>query len=383
MIYLIQSAYIDENDNFHKALKIGYAKDLDKRLVAYNTHLPSYKLLKTREGEEELEKHLHTYFSKYRLSNYEWFEYSDEIIEEFDNITLETILPIESIIYEPKVEKTSFANRKNKKDPELIKAFQDLYLIFQTTNSDINKIIKEELEKIDLRLYIKKNINNWKEFYNSFTIKVRNKVEKIIEEQEQINSLSLTCLPSYIILPITNTEYDLISEDEFIEELKNLKKVYFDKESLLIDQFITEFNLDKNFERRIKLYCDFLDQYPKYQEILKSDPRVPRDYSLYYSVIGSLKIRSVGYYEAALKNLISQALNYNEISGIILHTFFVGNKYTKKYIKEKLQEIYNQFNIKKSAKASDLEEYFILKPSKITNPLTKTRDAGFEIIQLK
>ena len=56
MIYLIQSAYIDENDNFHKALKIGYAKDLDKRLVAYNTHLPSYKLLKTREGDEKLEK---------------------------------------------------------------------------------------------------------------------------------------------------------------------------------------------------------------------------------------------------------------------------------------------------------------------------------------
>ena len=75
MIYLIQSAYIDDNDNFHKALKIGYAKDLEKRLTAYNTHLPSYKLLNSREGDEELEKHLHTYFSKYRLSNYEWFEY--------------------------------------------------------------------------------------------------------------------------------------------------------------------------------------------------------------------------------------------------------------------------------------------------------------------
>ena len=56
MIYLIQSAYIDENDNFHKALKIGYAKDLDKRLTAYNTHLPSFRLLKSREGDEKLEK---------------------------------------------------------------------------------------------------------------------------------------------------------------------------------------------------------------------------------------------------------------------------------------------------------------------------------------
>ena len=157
----------------------------------------------------------------------------------------------------------------------------------------------------------------------------------------------------------------------------------YDGDKILIEQFISEFNIDKNFERRIKLYCDFLDQYPSFQETLKTDSRIPRDYSLYYSIIGSLKIKSVGYYESALKNLISQALNYNEISGIILHTFFVGNKYTKKYIKEKLQEIYNQFNIKKSAKASDLEEYFILNRVKISNKETGKRDEGFEIIQLK
>ena len=156
MIYLIQSAYIDENDNFHKALKIGYAKDLEKRLTAYNTHLPSYKLLNSREGDDELEKHIHLYFSKYRLSNHEWFEYNDDIIEEFDKITLDTILPIEAITYNPKVNKSSFANRKNKKDPKLIKLFQDLYYILQTSNPDINKIIKDELEKIDLRLYLSK-----------------------------------------------------------------------------------------------------------------------------------------------------------------------------------------------------------------------------------
>ena len=56
MIYLIQSAYIDDNDNFHKVLKIGYAKDIDKRLIAYYTHSPNIKLLDSREGDEELEK---------------------------------------------------------------------------------------------------------------------------------------------------------------------------------------------------------------------------------------------------------------------------------------------------------------------------------------
>ena len=383
MIYLIQSAYIDENDNFHKALKIGYAKDLEKRLAAYNTHLPSYKLLKTREGEEELEKHLHTYFSRYRLSNYEWFEYNDDIIKEFDNITLDTILPVESIIYEPKVKKPSFANRKNKKNSELIKVFQDLYLIFQTTNSDINKIIKDELEKIDLRLYNKKHIDNWKEFYNSFTITLKNKIKKIIEEQEQLNSLSLTCLPSYIILPITNTEYDLISEDEFIEKLKNLKKVYFDKESLLIDQFLNEFSQDKNFERRMKLYCDFLNIYPNYSEILKTNSKIPRDYSLYYSIIGPERIKSVSYIESNIRNIIDQVLKRDELSGVILHTFFVGNKYTKKYIKEKLQEIYNQLNIKKVAKITILDEYFEVKRARISTNIAGKYDEGLEIIQLK
>ena len=160
-----------------------------------------------------------------------------------------------------------------------------------------------------------------------------------------------------------------------------MKKVYFDKESLLIDQFLNEFSQDKNFERRMKLYCDFLNIYPNYSEILKTNSKIPRDYSLYYSIIGPERIKSVSYIESNIKNIIDQVLKKDEISGTILHTFFIGNRYTKKYIKEKLQEIYNQFNIKKTAKASDLEEYFILRRSIITE--NKKKIEGLEIIQLK
>ena len=130
-------------------------------------------------------------------------------------------------------------------------------------------------------------------------------------------------------------------------------------------------------------YCDFLDKYSDYVSILEVDSRVPRDYTLYYKIIGSLKIKSLGYKESNIRDYIDQLIKKDEISGTILHTFFVSNKYTKKYIKEKLQEIYNQFNIKKSAKASDLEEYFILNRVKISNKETGKRDEGFEIIQLK
>ena len=56
MIYLIQDAYIDENDNFHKILKIGYTSNIDSRMSQYISHNFGFKLLKTREGDEELEK---------------------------------------------------------------------------------------------------------------------------------------------------------------------------------------------------------------------------------------------------------------------------------------------------------------------------------------
>ena len=104
---------------------------------------------------------------------------------------------------------------------------------------------------------------------------------------------------------------------------------------------------------------------------------------MYYELLGHEGIKSNSYEELPLHNAVEIKLRIPEIKTTILFNFQPGNKYTKKYIKEKLQEIYNQFNIKKSAKASDLEEYFILKPSKITNQQTKTRDAGFEIINIK
>ena len=379
MIYLIQSAYVDENDNFHKALKIGYAKDINKRLIAYYTHSPNIKLLDSREGDEELEKHLHLYFSKYRLSNYEWFEYNEEIINNFSFITLSTILPIESIKYEPRVDKTSFVNYKSKKDPEIIKIFQDLYSIFQTTNSDINKIIKEELEKIDLRLYNKKHIDNWKEFYNTFTTIIKDKIEEIRKEQEIVKSLSFNYFSSYIYF-IPNFDYDLISEDEFIEELKNLKKVYFDKESLLIDQFLNEFNQDNNFVRRMKLYCEFSEKFGN-SELKNPVLKIPDDFHLYYDFIGIEKIRSCGYMENRLSNIIDDAKKNDPLLISIYNNFFEGDKYYGSTVKEKLQEIYSILGLKKAPKAVDIIEYFEVRDVMFRDKATRKRFRGYELIK--
>ena len=376
MKYLIQSAYIDDNDNFHKALKIGYAKDIDKRLIAYYTHSPNIKLLDSREGDEELEKHLHLYFSKYRLSNYEWFEYNEEIINNFTSITLSTILPVESIKYEPKVDKTSFVNRKSKKDPEIIKIFQNLYSIFQTTNSDINKIIKEELEKIDLRLYDKKHIDNWKEFYNTFTTIIKDKIEEIRKEQEIVKSLSLNYFSSYIYF-IPNFDYDLISKDEFIERLGKLDKVYYDKEKILIDQFISEFNKNKNFERRMKLFCKFIENNPTDEKI----NNIPDDFYLYYNLIGSEKIKSLGYHESSLKKIINDIKNQDKLYNRVYSIFNINEKIFFPEIKRRLQEVYDSVGLNGKAKAKDIAVFFEIKDFSLNDKATGKRFRGYELIK--
>ena len=90
MLYLIEGFMRGDNDLPLRCLKIGYTKDIDERMRVYKTYNPSIKLLKTREGELDLEKYLHKYFKKYELLDFnEWFIYSERIVENFEIINIQ------------------------------------------------------------------------------------------------------------------------------------------------------------------------------------------------------------------------------------------------------------------------------------------------------
>ena len=274
MIYLIQDAYIDENDNFHKVLKIGYTSNLEKRLSHYTSHNFGFKLLKTREGNEEMEKLLHYYFNKYLIKesyNREWFEYNEEIINNFSILEKEEL---------------SYLNKKNNKNQE----------------------------------------------------------EKITDD---------------LLLELCENDLDLFSE---------------------IRTFLNDFNINRNFKRRIKSYCIFLDK-NNYLDLLKKIPEIPNTFHMYYELLGHDGIRAYSYEELPLRNEVEIKLKVPEIRTAILFNFQPGNKYSREYIKEKLQEIYDQLGFKKKAKANDLDEYFITKRSQFRENGKKIE--GFEIIQLK
>lgn len=86
MIYLIGDCYKNETGEYRDVLKIGYcSKNFeDYRVSQYNTHNYGYRLIYEIDGDQTLEKFLHKYYERYRLSDSEeWFVYSQEIIDNF------------------------------------------------------------------------------------------------------------------------------------------------------------------------------------------------------------------------------------------------------------------------------------------------------------
>lgn len=70
MIYLMESG---------EYYKIGYAKDVEKRMKAYNTHNPNYKLIDVMEGTKSDEAALHELCQEYQ-DKLEWFTKVPEIL---------------------------------------------------------------------------------------------------------------------------------------------------------------------------------------------------------------------------------------------------------------------------------------------------------------
>ena len=68
----------------------------------------------------------------------------------------------------------------------------------------------------------------------------------------------------------------------------------------------------------------------------------------------------------------------------VYNEFIPGQRYTKKYIKEKLGgELYKSSGYSKTPKSNDLEDWFEISPCKIYDPVLRKQDHGFEIISKK
>ena len=77
----------------------------------------------------------------------------------------------------------------------------------------------------------------------------------------------------------------------------------------------------------------------------------------YYSNLSPDRIKACSFNSTKLDTEIANNNAGHKISMYLPQYFEPGKVYTRKYIKEKLQEIYDNLGIKKTAKATDLSEY--------------------------
>ena len=177
-------------------------------------------------------------------------------------------------------------------------------------------------------------------------------------------------------------QYDYKDRFRLFNSLKETKIDYDNELANIIDNID---NLDKFWEKMRYIYNLNMSE-----ELAKRlfDNLIDTSFAKYYYSISKEFASKCGYSKKAMDkefnrlNSIISTINDSDIPEEIYNSFLVGSRYSKAYIKEKLKEIYDNLGYSKTAKASDLEEYFELKVCNISSGDGKY-DKGFEIIKKK
>ena len=165
--------------------------------------------------------------------------------------------------------------------------------------------------------------------------------------------------------------FNTISNEGLVPD-KSLKRIE------MITKFFKE---SRDFPNKMKLLCE-TDLTDLERGVLLD--QLPLTYKNYYETIGPERCKALGYNKTDLEKEYSDLqFDVSKISDEVYKIFEVGNKYLRTAIKETLENIYNSLGYNKTPKASDLEQYFEIKPCQITNKLNGKKEHGFKIIKLK
>ena len=335
MLYLIKSY----GPRGKKIYKVGYTTSLDSRLYNYFSHNPFIELISIREGNEELEKLIH--ISLYSLG-YK-FTKGGKLDEWFTG----NLNKIQYIFHSTKkyLEKVIWRNRD--------KAFSVDSI--GNINSDSFKLLRRLYKEYNYRINGNRYIT---------------KDDKVIKT----NTSDLDIL--FYKLLLRNFPEDIDIKNAFPDISIELEKEVQD----FLDNCFYSTGI---FREKMKMYCEFMDKHQGSKEVSDiiyfkiKDPK----YRKYYNFYGTSGCKSKGYFEDKLKLGMIEVSKESELSFVIYKKFRVGDRFTKKDIKQTLQDIYRDLGITSKAKATDLRKYFKLTRTCITLP-DKTTENGFKLESL-
>ena len=320
MLYVILTPQMDKDRNFCYSVKFGYSKDFDRiRKAQYEAYFWNLEVLHIYEqGDEELEKRIKYHLKDYLLFGKEWFKYCPEVINFFDkNDTYEKLKIIGDSVILPDTEAKDKRFAKNKVNMKVVQYVYEK--IFIKENLDV---------RIDLEKELIQNLKRYK-------------------PKEQ---------PRYVI-----EKYSL-NEDDLNMYLKTKKTGL-----LKSIELANKFNDNKNVVEKLKILVRIgEDNNISKEEFYAFLDHIPARFKNYYLEMGPDRIRANSFQESRLKeewikqHQKEEKADINLIDEILL-LFELGQRYTFSYIKSQLKELYQKYGYQKTAKATDLEEYFYLK----------------------
>ena len=185
---------------------------------------------------------------------------------------------------------------------------------------------------------------------------------------------------------VSQVEYqDKITVTKSIDKQGYLSSEYHDEDDKIVNDFLNNHFYKTNiFEEKMKMYCEFMDTY-------KNDPyifntifhKVDPKFKTYYDLYGTLGCNSVSFRESLLKNRVLNDINSSNLRDKLISCFRVGSRYSLKDLKFNLGLIYKDLGITKTPKATELENYFNISETMITDSVTKKRNKGYLILGIK
>jgi hypothetical protein len=169
---------------------------------------------------------------------------------------------------------------------------------------------------------------------------------------------------------------DKISVTKSLESLtSNISEYQSDLEKEVQDFLDNKFYSTGIFEKKMKMYCEFMDKHGGNKEVSDmiyfkiKDPK----YRKYYNFYGTKGCKTVSYKEKSLKIGMIDVSKESELSSVIYKKFQINSRYTLKEIKSVLQDIYRDLGITSKPKATDLDKYYNLSSVLITENGKRTR----------
>ena len=135
-----------------------------------------------------------------------------------------------------------------------------------------------------------------------------------------------------------------------------------------LEKVVNQIYKDNDFQRRMKYYCDYLQENPDNKEKIEFSKDVPYNLKKYYNILGVEKIKALNYQESKIINETTLIQKHQILKDIFNKKFKRGERYLKKEIKKMILEEYHKLNIKSKASATTLKTFgFQLRETKVNN----------------